>query len=449
MLVEKIRQLGQNLNSFLSDFAEAANQEVKVIKRNRVFTATTLAQAFILAYLKNPNANEKDVAAMASNVGADVSPQAVEQRYSDDMAQFFEKVFSKLAQQSVVARGSIGKLLDRFTDVYAIDSSAISLPACMADRWPGCGGGSEDGSGNEAAVKLQTELDLKTGAIRCLQLEPGRSPDNASDRQNVDFQRGSLRLADLGYFSLSVLAAMTHAGAHFVSRVQYQTRIKIGDNWISVIDHFKTLSTTQRLFDFDVVLGKYEQMTCRMIAWKVPPNIAAKRRKTCRALAKKHGKTPSANALAACDWNMLVTDMPQADLLVEEAIVLYRSRWQIELLFKRWKTFCKIDLIDGRTQVHQRCRFWIRLCAALLQQNLVSTCCWNRNTQSSFAQCVEHLRSFVPQIAANINSLRGQIANLKKFADQANRIFKVNKRKKKPSWFQLIEDVDRLEFALT
>ncbi len=35
------------------------------------------------------------------------------------------------------------------------------------------------------ALKLQTEFDLRSGALRSVQLEQGRAPDGASDRQQI------------------------------------------------------------------------------------------------------------------------------------------------------------------------------------------------------------------------------------------------------------------------
>jgi IS4 transposase len=42
--------------------------------------------------------------------------------------------------------------------------------------------------------------------------------------------------------------------------------------------------------------------------------------------------------LAWCDWTILATNAPVEKLTPKEATVLYRTRWQGELLFKRWKS---------------------------------------------------------------------------------------------------------------
>jgi hypothetical protein len=43
--------------------------------------------------------------------------------------------------------------------------------------------------------------------------------------------------------------------------------------------------------------------------------------------------------LAVCTWRIWVTSIWTAHLSIEEAIVLQRERWQIELFYKLWKQY--------------------------------------------------------------------------------------------------------------
>jgi IS4 transposase len=43
------------------------------------------------------------------------------------------------------------------------------------------------------------------------------------------------------------------------------------------------------------------------------------------------------------DWNIILTNVPREKLSVNEALVLYRCRWQMELL---WKLSKEIDHVD-------------------------------------------------------------------------------------------------------
>lgn len=58
---------------------------------------------------------------------------------------------------------------------------------------------------------------------------------------------------------------------------------------------------------------------------------------------KKKRKKVSEARLKLSEWTLLVTNVPQEQMSVEEAVVLMRYRWQLELYWKRWKQRGKID----------------------------------------------------------------------------------------------------------
>ncbi len=94
---------------------------------------------------------------------------------------------------------------------------------------------------------------------------------------------------------------------------------------------------------------------------------------------EQDGKEPSVERLAWCDWTILVTNVPVELLTPREAVVLYRARWQVELLFKRWKSQGLVAELSGSTVVRQMVRVWSRLLAAVVQHWLVVAQCLGRS----------------------------------------------------------------------
>jgi len=82
-------------------------------------------------------------------------------------------------------------------------------------------------------------------------------------------------------------------------------------------------------------------------------------------MVRRKGREPSAARLAWCDWTILVTNVPVDLMTPAEAAVLYRARWQVELLFKRWKSQDLVAVLRGSTVVRQMVGVWSRLLAAL------------------------------------------------------------------------------------
>ena len=96
---------------------------------------------------------------------------------------------------------------------------------------------------------------------------------------------------------------------------------------------------------------------------------------------------------------LLVTNLPTDKLSIKEAIVLYRARWQIELLFKRWKSIGLVGLLSGKNDATKMVRLWARLCAALIQHWLTVLCGWRSYKSISFARVAKLIPTIVEQLA--------------------------------------------------
>src|SRR5262249_49875446 len=155
-----------------------------------------------------PDASDEDLAAMAAQVGVEVTPQAVEQRFTPRLVHFLKYLFGKATEIAVGSDKALAPVLERFTSVIVQDSSTLLLPDDLKAEYPGCGGSH---GGGQAAMKLQVEWDLRSGDLAHLQIEAGKSPDGATTRQQARRGPGSLRIADLGYFNLDVFEEMTQA----------------------------------------------------------------------------------------------------------------------------------------------------------------------------------------------------------------------------------------------
>jgi hypothetical protein len=171
------------------------------------------------------------------------------------------------------------------------------------------------------------------------------------------------------------------------------------------------------------------------------------RQKFRRFYVRKYGKEPSAERLAWCDWTILVTNVPSELMTPEEAAVLYRARWQVELLFKRWKSQDQVALLKGSTVVRQMVGVWSRLLAALVQHWLVIASVWGDPTKSLSKVC-EAIRAFVGRLAAGLDQ-QPELARV--LADIVAAVAKTCRRnqRSKPGTFELLNDVSLLDFSLT
>ncbi len=436
-----LAKVASALQQLFGGIAQAAAQESGVIRRQRTFTGQSLARTFVLGYLQDPAASDEKLAQVAAQCGAPVSPQALAQRHSPRLVDFLRRLFEGAVRVAVGSERALAPLLERFPRVVVLDSTTITLPDDCAGEFPGCGGGR---GGGAAAVKLQTELDLRSGAVAHVALEPGRCADGATARQQARHGPGSLRVTDLGYFDLAVFAALAAAGEYFLSRLQPGVAVAAGGRWVDVLPWLARQAGG--FVEAAVVLGKGQRLPARLIAWRLPQEQAdRRRRKLRRAHRDKYGKEPSAERLAWCDWTALVTNAPAGKLSPAEAAVLYRARWQVELLFKRWKSQGRVAELTGSTAERQMAGVWARLLAALVQHWLVLAGVWGDPAKSLSKAC-EAVRAFAARLAAGLGRAPELGRVLTELRQTLERTCRRNKRAKAGT-FELLNDVRRLDYC--
>lgn len=434
-----LSKLLQGVESLFGPFANEVGAATNVVLRQRKFTATTLAATFILGFLRKPDASDEDLARTAALVGVMVSPQAIEQRYHDRMGAFMKGLFEKALTHKVPSDKVLAPLVERFADVQILDSTTISLPPEMADQFRGCGGS----HGGDAAVKVQVRLSLKTGELDAVRLEQGRDTDVATPLQLDLPTPGSLRITDMGYFEVEAFERIDKAGAYWLSPLPANTLVY--DLEGTQLDFLAWLGQQGPVVDQEVYLTG-QRMRCRLIAWRLPAEVAERRRRRLREQARRKGTTPSERRLARCDWAILVTNLPTAELSLEEARVLYRARWQIELLFKRWKSQGKVDEMADRSPIRCMTKLWSRLLAALLQQWIQSRL-WGR-PEISLKKLWDMVREIATALALALGSLERLSEVFETLERAAKTTLRRNKRKK-PGTFEQLNDPSRNPYPLT
>lgn len=439
-----IARVGVAMQRLLGEFAEQAALESGVIIRRRKFTGISLARTFVMGFLKKPGASDEDLAQMAVQCAAAVTPQAIEQRQTPKLVRFLESLFRRGIQVVVGTEKALAPILERFTTVTLLDSSTITLPDSLQKTFPGCGGGR---GGGAAGMKLQTELDLRSGALLHVEIETARCPDAATTRQHAPRPTGSLRITDLGYFNVSVFTAMVQAGVYFLSRLQFGTAVRLDEG--ATVDLLGWLERQVESFvDKPILLGANERLACRLIAWRLPAEQAHRRRQKLRQeIMRKRSQEPSAERLAWCDWTILVTSVPLPLLSPPEAVVLYRARWQVELLFKRWKGQELVALLSGSTDVRQMVRVWARLLAALVQHWLLVASAWG-DPRRSLGKVCEAIRPFVGRLLEALDRSQDLERVLNDLCNVTAKTCRRDKRAK-PGTFELLNNVSLLDFRLT
>lgn len=223
--MEIIAHVSQAMQTLLTATTEATAAQLAFVKRadRAKFSPSTLVQTLVYGWLANPTASVGQLAQMAARLGVDVSPQAIDRRFTLATATLLQQVLAASMETAIAADPVALPILQRFTSVRIHDSTTIGLPDALTSHYRGCG---NEHSCGTAGLKCGVQLDVLTGALCGLDLVDGRHSDHSLPIQHAPMPAGSLRLADLGFYNMTVFKALDQAGVFWLTRLQSHSRIR-------------------------------------------------------------------------------------------------------------------------------------------------------------------------------------------------------------------------------
>ena len=125
--MEMVARTAAALQGLLTTVAEEVGRACRLINRRREFTESSLVTTFVLGFLRHPQATWDQLALVASDLGAHVTPQAVEQRVTPALRDTLKEVWLRAIRCVLKAEARAQSLLQRFTHVLIGDSTTIPL----------------------------------------------------------------------------------------------------------------------------------------------------------------------------------------------------------------------------------------------------------------------------------------------------------------------------------
>lgn len=431
-----ISQVSQAMQTVLTDVADELARTSNFIKRQVKVTGSNFCQTLVMGWLGKPEATLEELCQTAAAIELEITPQGLEQRFTEEAANFMKAELEEAIAQVVQAEAVTIPILRRFKGVYLTDSSTVSLPNELSKVWVGCG----NGKGGKAALKLETRLDMLQGEMDGPLLTDGRTNDRKAARQHTPLPRGSLSIADLGYWKLADLEEKSLNGAYWLSRPQVQTILydEWGKRW-TLADLMGRQTDDQ--IDMVILLGATYQIPARLIAVRAPQEVADQRRHKLKKQARDKGKTVSKARLALAEWTMFVTNVPEDKLSVKEVLVLGRMRWQIELIFKLWKSHGQIDKSRSQKPWRILCEVYAKLIAMIIQHWAFLIANWSFPDRS-----LVKAAKTVRQHALNLAVALADLFRLERALTILSRCLtvgcRINKSAKTPRTFQLLLALD-------
>ncbi len=276
--------------------------------------------------------------------GQTVSKQSVQERLDSSAPRFLKAVLgAALGSCLQGAKASLQLAALPFARILVQDSSTIKLNQKLAAIYPG--GANQHGT-TPGVLRLQAVFDLLSQRWLSFSLSPYvRNDQKASPDLLPLVQKNDLVLRDLGYFATKVLEQIVRGKAFFLSRFYFRTAVF--DLQGAPIDLLERLRRQGKV-DRWVLLGKHEKLRVRLVAVPVPVKVADERRRKARAHLQNRCQL-SKEYLALQNWSLYVTNVPREVLSAQQVLALYGQRWQIEIIFKGWKSHFNLEAVSHST----------------------------------------------------------------------------------------------------
>jgi hypothetical protein len=264
--------------------------------------------------------------------------------FSKFMSQMFARLVASLSLRTLTPEGQTA--VARFKDIVIQDGSSFALKKQLRDAFPG-----RFTTTDPAAVELHATYSGFSDEVIRVQL----APDKEAERQFLpepSTLKDRLLLADRGYPDIKYFQAVQEHGGSFIVRLSRSHDPWVQTAWINGkraplpkpvrLSGFVAQHAGRRM-DLDV---EYERGKHR-ISFRV-------------VVLPGHEKS----------MTRLCTNLPRTPFSLELVSRLYRFRWQIELLFKEWKSYANLHKFDTSNEHIAAGLIWASLCAAVLKRFL-------------------------------------------------------------------------------
>lgn len=289
------------------------------------------------------------------------SKVALHKRFNENSVDFLKAVLAEqLADHPTLVHGS---LWGPFNRILIGDSCKFSIPGHLAQDYPGFQGCRLA----NALMNLQYAFDLKNGDWQYLELTRATENDQRySSKILDDVQANDLLLRDLGFVTQHYLQTIIEKKAYFINRMPpkwsaFQKENGELINWKSIYRKIKKHDLNH--LEMEVLLGKENKsIASRLVVSVVPSSVYQERIRKAEKHAQSKGFQVTDEYKIRCKLNVFITNIPKELLASCNISEVYRTRWQIELVFKTWKSL----LLIHKTKPVKKHRFECQLLAKFI-----------------------------------------------------------------------------------
>jgi hypothetical protein len=284
---------------------------------------------------------------LQANFNVKITPQALSKKINTKYSVLFlSKIFKKLLniQLGIKLKNKASDLFSNFTAVNLQDSTQVSLHPSLANNFAGSGG-----RASKASLKLDCIFDIANINIQRVRIVNGTVPDQKLANDIVKYvKESSLSINDLGYFEIATKREIGEKKGFYISRLSISTNVYLNKSAkckLDIIEFLKKeIDKGEESISCTVYIGAEERLKARLIAQKVPKHVSKQRQERYK---HENNKEPNKYYIEWCGYAIFITNIPSEMYSPMIIIAIYKIRWQIELIFKNFKSNIELDYLTG------------------------------------------------------------------------------------------------------
>ncbi len=372
------RTFAQFTTAFEPAALEALGRDSGFLRRIRDITPMNLIPSLIATLGSGPITTLTELWSGFNLVsGADVEYKTFHDRLRKPafpvmMDKFVEHLTSQLVLQAL--RFLPNSPFARFDRILAQDGSSLAVHNALAKVFPG-----RFNKVSPAAVEIHPTYDVLREAPAG---EIWLAPDTYSERLYLPEPTtlaGNLLLADRGYPSFPYMAAVRDAGGFYIMRAKSDKSSVIGyySNGIEILFAEPVLlpdyiaAHPKKILDLIIRPKTGDYGTFRLVVLPTP---------------KGHTR--------------LFTDLPASDFPAEIVGLAYRLRWQIELMFKDWKSYANLHRWGTADEAITEGLMWASIATSLVKRFMAKAAQMVGKVAVSTLKAARQLAGILPKLVA-------------------------------------------------
>lgn len=240
--------------------------------------------------------------------------------------------------------------------IRLIDATTVKEPGPTGSQW-------------------RVHYSLRLPSLRCdfFKVTPTRGKGTGENLRQIPVQRGDYLIADRGYSDLNGAHQVCLEGAHILVRLNQQAvhLERPGGQRFALLRQLRTLGKAGQIGEWEVEAvtdqGRLRGRVCAVRKSQAATARAQKRlRRRDRGAEKLLPET-----LEHAGYVTVFTTFPAGEFPAAVVLQWYRGRWQVELVFKRFKQIARLGHLPKYQDESAQAWLYGKLLVAMLTEKLI------------------------------------------------------------------------------